>query len=82
MQAIKVRTSPTQVELALMHVQELETSMTDLRVGAIHCRNPLHTFLFDSHGALLNGNIAALEAFQQTHIGNAGLSMLTSPCLI
>ena len=53
-----------------MHVQELQTSMTDLRVGAIHRRNPLHTFMFNSDGVLLNGNMAALEAFQQTHIGD------------
>lgn len=68
-QAIKVRTSPNKVETALLHIAELDASVTDLRLGAIHRRNPLHTFMFNSQGALLNANVSALEAFQQHHAG-------------
>ncbi|KAA6425466.1 MAG: hypothetical protein FRX49_04364, partial [Trebouxia sp. A1-2] len=70
-QAIRVRTSPTQVETALMHVAELAGSVTDLRVGAIHSRNPLHTFLFNSCGVLLNANASALQAFAHSHAGKS-----------
>ncbi|KAL0039442.1 hypothetical protein WJX79_008577 [Trebouxia sp. C0005] len=75
--AIRVRTSPTQVETALMHVAELAGSVTDLRVGAIHSRNPLHTFLFNSCGVLLNANASALQAFAHSHAGHAGGTDLT-----
>ncbi|DBB14759.1 TPA: hypothetical protein ACH3X3_004373 [Trebouxia sp. C0006] len=70
--AIRVRTLPTQVESALMHVAELDGSVTDLRVAAIHSRNPLHTFLFNSCGVLLNANASALQAFAHSHAGDAG----------
>ena len=70
-QAIRVRTSPTQVETALMHVAELDGSVTDLRVAAIHSRNPLHTFLFNSCGVLLNANASALQAFAHSHAGKS-----------
>ncbi len=72
-QAIRVRTSPTQVETALMHVAELAGSVTDLRVAAIHSRNPLHTFLFNSCGVLLNANASALQAFAHSHAGKSFL---------
>lgn len=70
-QAIRVRTLPTQVESALMHVAELDGSVTDLRVAAIHSRNPLHTFLFNSCGVLLNANASALQAFAHSHAGKS-----------
>ncbi|KAL3130461.1 hypothetical protein ABBQ38_008282 [Trebouxia sp. C0009 RCD-2024] len=59
---IKMQTSPDKVEVAVMHVLEAEPSGADL--GVMCQRNPLHTFMFDAHGKLLNANKAAFEAFQ------------------
>ena len=52
-----------------MHIQDLQTPMTDMRVGAIHDKTPLHSFMFRQDGVLLNANAAALEAFWQTSTG-------------
>ena len=57
-----MQTSPDKVELGVMHVVETEPSLADL--GAMLQRNPLHTFMFDAQGKLLNANKAAFEAFQ------------------
>jgi len=76
-----VRTGPNQVETALMHVAELDSRVTDLRVGAIHRRNPLHTFMFNAEGVLLNANVAALEAFHQHHAGDCRIQLVQSPAL-
>ncbi len=40
------------------------TSGSDMRVCALHQRSPVQMFMFDSHGALLNANKAALEGLQ------------------
>lgn len=68
-QVIKVQTSPTQVEAAVLHVADMDTNMTDMRVAAMHRRSPLHTFMFDRNGALLNANESALGAFQHYQAG-------------
>ena len=68
-QAIRVETAPGLVETALLHTAELDTSSTNLRVRAMHRRNPLHTFMFSAQGNLLNANTAALEAFEHHHKG-------------
>lgn len=57
-----MQTAPNKVEVALLHMLESEPSRADL--GAMCQRNPLHTFMFDSQGKLLNANKAAFEAFQ------------------
>ncbi|KAL3147885.1 putative 3',5'-cyclic phosphodiesterase pde-3, variant 2 [Trebouxia sp. C0010 RCD-2024] len=59
---IKMQTSPDKVEVAVLHVLEAEPSGADLGMMCQH--NPLHTFMFDGHGKLLNANKAAFEAFQ------------------
>ena len=83
MQPIKVRTLANQVETAVMLIAELETSPTDLRAVAMHTRNPLHTFMFDSQGVLLNANAAALEAFQHHHTGLSRHTKVPAPiCII
>ncbi|KAL0024765.1 hypothetical protein WJX79_003822 [Trebouxia sp. C0005] len=67
---IKVETSPGHVEIAFLHVIESEgSSHTDLRVAAIYDRSPIHTFMFDSEGAMLTANQAALLAHQRSALG-------------
>ncbi len=61
-QPVRMQTTANKVELAVMHVFESEPSCADM--AAMCDRNPLHTFMFDSHGKLLNANKAAFEAFQ------------------
>ncbi|KAA6411768.1 MAG: hypothetical protein FRX49_13791, partial [Trebouxia sp. A1-2] len=62
---IRVLTVASKVELAVLHVVEAEPSSADM--GAMCERNPLHSFMFNAHGKLLNANKAALEAFQSCH---------------
>lgn len=40
------------------------SSANNMRVCALHQRSPIHMFMFDSKGALLIANKAALEALQ------------------
>ena len=62
LQPIRMQTCTDKVELAVMHVLETDPSYADM---AVMCqRNPLHTFMFDSRGKLLNANKAAFEGFQ------------------
>ena len=74
-QAIKVETAPGHVALALLFVLDVSASATDLRVGAMHRRNPLHSFMFNADGMLLNANAAALEAFEHYHTGATTVSL-------
>ena len=62
------------VETGVMHLVDTDSSATDLRVGAMHCRNPLHTFMFDGQGMLLNANEAALHAFHHHYAGTHKLT--------
>ncbi|DBB07279.1 TPA: hypothetical protein ACH3X3_008783 [Trebouxia sp. C0006] len=59
---IRMQTAASKVELAVLHVIEAEPSSADM--GAMCERNPLHSFMFDAHGKLLNANKATFEAFQ------------------
>ena len=52
-----------------MHVADVDASVVDSRVGAMHTVNPFHTFMFDSDGVLLNANVKALEAFARHTTG-------------
>jgi len=61
-QPIRMQTAASKVELAVLHVIEAEPSSADM--GAMCERNPLHSFMFDAHGKLLNANKATFEAFQ------------------
>lgn len=74
LQPIKMQTSPDKVEVAVMHVLEAEPSGADL--GVMCQRNPLHTFMFDAHGKLLNANKAAFEAFQSDPPGGVAKCLL------
>ena len=64
-----MQTAPGKVEIALMHVADVDASVVDSRVGAMHTVNPFHTFMFDSDGVLLNANAKALEAFARHTTG-------------
>ena len=74
LQPIKMQTGPDKVEVAVLHVLEAEPSCADL--GVMCQCNPLHTFMFDSHGKLLNANKATFEAFQSDPPG------ATAKCLL
>lgn len=54
-----------------MHVADVDASVVDSRVGAMHTVNPFHTFMFDCEGVLLNANVKALEAFARCTTGDA-----------
>lgn len=82
LKGIKLETSLGQVETGVMHVVDVDTSATDLRVGAIHSRNPLHTFMFNADGNLLNANTAALGAFGHCHSGIIQLTASYRCCLL
>lgn len=72
-----MQTAANKVEMALMHILEADPSYADL--GAMCQKNPLHTFMFDSHGKLLNANKAAFEAFESDPPGEP-LPFLCTPC--
>ena len=63
-----------------MHVADVDASVTDSRVGAMHTVEPFHTFMFDSEGVLLNANVKALEAFAR-HTTGTHVSMHPVGCL-
>ena len=73
-----MQTSPGKVEVGVMHVLEAEPSRADL--GAMLQRNPLHTYMFDAQGKLLNANKAAFEAFESDPPGAIARRPLTVPC--
>ena len=73
-----METAPGHVALALLFVLDVSASAADLRVGAMHRRNPLHSFMFSADGTLLNANAAALEAFKHHHTGATTISLDSS----
>ena len=54
--------NPDLVETALMHILEVDANTSEMRLAAMHQINPLHTFMFNSRGKLLNANAAAIAA--------------------
>ena len=62
LQPIKIETAPGKIEMAIMHVAELEqTAHNDQRYVAMLHRSPMHTMLFSSIGSLITGNKAAVS---------------------
>lgn len=61
-QPIQVETAPGKVEIALMYAAEMDATIEDLRVMAMHQRSPINSFMFSSKGVLLDANASALEA--------------------
>ena len=74
LQAIRVQTAPGVIESALMHIASSDGMAEASRVSAMHARNPLHTFMFDSHGVLLNANHSAQEAFARHQKGQPAVT--------
>lgn len=66
---IKLELGPGKIEQAVLHVVELAASAQDTRVAAMHQRSPIHTFMFDSKGALLVANASAVEACTRSAAG-------------
>ncbi|KAL3161210.1 putative 3',5'-cyclic phosphodiesterase pde-3 [Trebouxia sp. C0009 RCD-2024] len=68
---IRVETAPGSVHSGVLHViKEREPrDPEETRVAAMHRWNPVHTFMFDSRGKLLNANKAAKEACQNSAAG-------------
>lgn len=66
LQAIHIRTSPGHVETAVMHIIDMDFAAADDRLLAMHHRSPIHTYMFDSKGVLLQANNAALSALRKS----------------
>lgn len=69
LQPIRVQTAPEVVEDAVLHIVETGANVEDMRIAAMHHQSPLHNFLFDSQGRLLNANKAAVEACRNSAAG-------------
>ena len=61
------------MQIAIMHIAELDASTEDLRVTAMHLRSPIHTLMFNSKGELLAANSTALKACHAHTPGNMAL---------
>lgn len=68
---------PDVVETAVLHIMEADANTSEMRLAAMHQINPLHTFMFNSRGKLLNANAAAIAACETP--GEASLSCKRSP---
>ena len=62
LQPIQVEISPGHVEVALMYCAEMDATIEDLRVMAMHHRSPINSFMFSNKGVLLDANTSALKA--------------------
>ena len=65
-QIIKIRTAPGHVEICTMQVVDLDSTGANDRLLAMHQRSPIHTFMFNSKGSLLQANTAALIAIRRS----------------
>lgn len=45
-----------------MYVAEMDATIEDLRVMAMHQRSPINSFMFSNKGVLLDANASALQA--------------------
>ena len=66
LQIIKIRTSPGHVETCIMQVVDLDSTAANDRLLSMHQRSPIHTFMFNSKGSLLQANTAALSAIRRS----------------
>ena len=80
-QPIRVQTGPGIVCSAVLHVIKEDANTEEMRVMAMHQWNPVHSFMFNSRGKLLNANKAALEACQNSVAGTCYmLHACRQPC--
>ena len=73
LQPVRVQMAPNQVQMATMYIVDLNDSRANLRMAAMNQRDPIHSFMFDRAGMLLEANAAA-RAVCQTYINSPGLS--------
>ena len=76
MQPIQVEMSPGHVEIALMYVAEMDATIEDLRVMAMHQRSPINSFMFSNKGVLLDANASALQACHAHTPGECNTTLL------
>lgn len=81
-QVIKLEISPGRIEEGVLQIVELASSAHDTRVAAMHHRSPIHTFMFDSKGALLVANASAIEACQRGTTGAGVSHFMLRPILL
>ena len=62
---------PGTVHSGVLHVikEHQQVNTEEMRVAAMHHWNPVHTFMFNSRGKLLNANKAAKEASRNSVAG-------------
>lgn len=59
---MRIQIKPDVVETAILHILDVDANTSEMRLAAMHQINPLHTFMFNSRGKLLNANAAAMAA--------------------
>jgi len=64
-QVIQVQLNEQRVVSAVLHIMEMDASSEDLRARAMNERNPVHSLLFSSQGAMLIANSAARSGMQR-----------------
>lgn len=87
LQPLRIQMKPDVVETAIMHIMEADANTSEMRLAAMHQINPLHTFMFNSRGKLLNANAAAIAACEIPGTGcspchGVSLNFSTLPVLI
>lgn len=74
LQPIRLETSPGRVELAILHMAEVDkSSYTDTRLAAMLDRSPIHALLFSRSGKILATNKAVIRKIQECAGGNSCL---------
>lgn len=68
-QAIRYQSAPNKVETAELHIIDPVENVEELRITAMHHCAPVHAFMFDCNGQLLNANKAAIEACRNSTAG-------------
>ena len=81
LQAIRVQTAPGSIHSGVLHIikEQNQVNTEDMRVCAMHHWNPVHTFMFNSRGKLLNANRAAKGACQNSSAGGSYLPCIYLP---
>lgn len=68
-QILRYQSATGKVETAELHVIEAVEDAEQMRTTAMHNCSPVHAFMFDCNGHLLNANKAALEACRNSVTG-------------
>lgn len=73
-QVIKLELSPGKAEEAVLCVMDVAANVHHTRAAAMFERSPLHVFMFNSQGILLEANTSALDACQRHTMGESSSS--------